>query len=185
MWALQQAARDRQRASRASNRRRVRRICNGRLRTHYRDKGRGSSHAGAGRDRRLTVDGRPTGAKNRRKMMEARHFSQDRMRSWGGHIPRSRAAIRNRDLLGSESVRRRNRINFTRFRRGVRQTPGENSAQGSGLASRMPCRCRAVCVLSRPQGPEKLRLNAGYRISAAHEECARSAGASKWPRRVI
>ena len=185
MWALQQAARDRQRASRASNRRRGRRICSGRLRTHYRDKGRGSSHAGAVRDRRLTVDGRPTRGQKPAKDDGSPTFFSGSNAFMGGHIPRSRAAIRNRDLLGSESVRRRNRINFTRFRRGVRQTPGENSAQGSGLASRMPCRCRAVCVLSRPQGPEKLRLNAGYRISAAHEECARSAGASKWPRRVI
>jgi hypothetical protein len=74
--APQQAADARQPAPLAPNRRRGRRIRNGRLHAPYRDNGRGSSHAGAGRDERLSIDGRPNQGKNRQKMMEVADFRE-------------------------------------------------------------------------------------------------------------
>ena len=113
-------------------------------------------------------------------------FPGDRMHSWGAAHPVARAPRTgtvicvgaNRLVGGIESISR----DFDTAREAnTRRIP----PQGSDLASHTPCRCRAACALSRPQGPEKLHLNAGYRISAAHEERARSAGASKWPRRNL
>lgn len=73
----------------------------GGLRTHYKDYVRGSSHAGAGNNGRLTVDGRPTRAKSRQKMMEARHFSRSEGILRCGTSRRSRNATWNRDLRES------------------------------------------------------------------------------------
>jgi hypothetical protein len=140
VWAPQQAACARQRASRASNRRQGHQIRSERLRTHYRVNGRGSSRAGAGSRGRLTINGRPTRAKNRRKMMEVQHFagSEDIYRV--RRNPALARAIWNRVSRGIESARQCHRINFTRFRRSAGQPRGENSQSGPGLASRTPCR---------------------------------------------
>ena len=144
MWAPQQAARARRRASRASNRRRGRRIRSGRLRTYYRDNGRGSSHAGAGRDGRLTVDGRPTRAKNRRKMMEARHFSGSNAFMECG-TPAARAP-RSGTVICVESNRSAggHRINFTRFR--TRREANTRRKLRAGIRSSV---AHAVPMLSR------------------------------------
>jgi hypothetical protein len=47
------------------------------------------------------------------------------------------------------------------------------------------CRLLKVGVSPRPQKPGNKRLNARYEISAVREECARSTGAAKWPRRNL
>jgi hypothetical protein len=93
---------------------------------------------GTGRDGCLTVDGRLTRAKTRRKMMKARSLSGSGTFIECGKSLRSRAAIWNRDLRGIESGRRRYRINFPRFRKRMRQPRAENSPQRSGLAPRPP-----------------------------------------------
>ena len=185
MWAPQQAARVRQRASFASNRRRGRRIRYGRLRTHYRGYVRGSSHAGAGHNGRLTVDRtanqgqKPAKDDGSPAFLEiGRHFGCGTSRRW-------RAATWNRDLPESNQSAKRHRINFTRFRRDACGEHGETSPQGSVLAARMPCRLLGRVRVIETIRPGKARLNAGYGISAAREQCAQSARVSKWPRRNL
>ena len=58
---------------------------------------------GLGREGRLTVDGRPTRAKSRRKMVKARYFSESNAAKVCGKTRRLRAAIWNRDWRGIES----------------------------------------------------------------------------------
>ena len=107
---------------------------------YYRDNGRGSSRAGAGRDGRLTADERPIRTKNRRKMMGSPIFLGIEHIIACGESRRLRAAIRNRDLRGIESpagdIESISR-DFDAAREANRQ---RNSLQGSGLASRTPCR---------------------------------------------
>ena len=177
MRAPQQAADARLHAPLAPNRRRGRRIRNRRLHTHYRDNGRGSSHAGAGRDWRLSVDGRPNQGKNRQKMMEVGDFleqtaSMERS-SPGASAQRSGTAM----CVESHRPRRRYRINFTRFRLGARQTHGE-LPQKPDPASRTSCRLLSRLRVLKTAEPGKMRLNARYGGSAIREECARSAGVS-------
>jgi hypothetical protein len=62
--------------------------------------------------------------------------------------------------------------------RRVRQT---DSPKRSGVASRTLSRRCA----SKITEPLNVRLSARYGISAVREECARSVGASKWPRRNL
>jgi hypothetical protein len=62
-----------------------------------------------------------------------------------------------------------------------RQTDRENALQRSGVASRTVSR---RCV-TKTMEPGNMRLNARYGVSAVREQCARSAGASKWPRRNL
>ena len=71
---------------------------------------------------------------------------------------------------------------FRDFDAALGQTHGENSLPGSGLAARMPCGLLSVIETTEPGN---MRLNARYGMSAAREECPRSDGAPKWPRRNL
>jgi hypothetical protein len=178
--APQQAADARQHASLAPNRRRGRRIRNGRLHTHYRVIGRGSSMRAQAANERLSVGGRPNQGKTRQKMMEV------------GDSPGSKCIYRVRQppppgacaqrsgtatCVESNRPRRRYRINFTRFRLGARQTHGE-LPQKPDPASRTSCRLLSRLRVLKTAEPGKMRLNARYGGSAVREECARSAGVS-------
>ena len=172
MWAPQQAARARHRASLASNRRRGRRIRSGRLRTHYRVSGSCSSVTGAGCDGRLTLNGPPTWAKNRRKRMESpifrgigRHYVLLSVEKPGVCARRSGTLTR----VESNRLVRCHRINFPRFRRGAWANTWRKLLPESGLAARMPCRLLSVIETA---GPGNMRLDARYGKSAAREECA-------------
>jgi hypothetical protein len=91
----------------------------------------------------------------------------------------------NRDLRGTESGRRRYRINFTRFRKRMRQPRGENAPQRSDLASRPPVPIAERLGATETTEPGNMRPNARYRILAVREERARRSGASKCPRRNL
>ena len=193
MWAPQQAARARQRASPTSNRRRDRRIRRGRLRphyrgrlhTHYRVSGPSSSETSAGRDGRPPFDGRPTRAKNRERGWKSRYFAGSEGIAECSETRRLRAAIWNRDSRGIEfgPPIPPNQFHAISARRG--QPRGKNSLRRSGLASRTPCRLLSRLRVIETIEPGNMRLNAPYRISAVREECARGAGASKCPRRNL
>ena len=62
-----------------------------------------------------------------------------------------------------------------------RQTDRENALLRPGVASRTLSR---RCV-TKTMEPGNMCLNARYGVSAVREESARSAGASKWPRRNL
>src|SRR5207302_5026265 len=119
------------------------------IHTYYRDNGRGSSHADAGRDGRISVDGAQPAQKNRRKMMESRYFSGSegiyRGSKSGACTPRSGTVIcvqSNRPAGDVESISR----DFDAAREA---TDGENSPQRSDLASPTPRR-----LLSRLRATE-------------------------------
>ena len=99
-----------------------------------------------------------------------------------GETRRLRAPIWNRDSRGIESARRCHRINFPRFRRDAWANTWRKLLPESGLAARMPCRLLRVIETAEPWN---MRLNARYGMSAAREECPRSDGAPKWPRRNL
>ena len=149
MRAPQQAARARQRASLASNRRRGRRIRSGQLRTHYRVSGSCSLVTGAGCDGRLTLNGPPTRAKTGERGWKARYFVGSEGTMYlciieCGETRRLRAPIWNRDSRGIESARRCHRINFPRFRCDAWANTWRKLLPESGLAARMPCRLLSV-----------------------------------------
>ena len=99
-----------------------------------------------------------------------------------GETRRLRAPIWNRDSRGIESARRCHRINFPRFRCDAWANTWRKLLPESGLAARMPCRLLSVIETAEPGN---MRLNARYGMSAAREECPRSDGAPKWPRRNL
>ena len=99
-----------------------------------------------------------------------------------GETRRLRAPIWNRDSRGIESARRCHRINFPRFRRDAWANTWRKLLPESGLAARMPCRLLSVIETAESWN---MRLNARYGMSAAREECPRSDGAPKWPRRNL
>ena len=168
MWAPQQAARARQRASLASNRRRGRRIRRGRFRTYYRVSGPCSSVTAADRDGRLPLNGPPKQGKKPAKAGGSpifrgigRHYRVRRNPAFcarrSGTLPRVES---NRPVGAVESISRD-------FDAAPRQTHGENSLPG--LAARRPCRLLSVIETAEPGN---MRLDARYAISAARGECA-------------
>ena len=103
MWAPQQVARARHRASLASNRRRGRRIRSGRLRPIIES----MDEAHRGRAQAATAVSLPTNAQSGQKTgergWEARYFSGSNTSWRAARAGGLRAAIRNRDLRGIES----------------------------------------------------------------------------------
>ena len=128
-----------------------------------------------------SMDPQP-GQKTCERGWKARYFAGSEGIIECGETRRLRAPIWNRDSRGIESARRSHRINFPRFRRDAWANTWRKLLPGSGLAARMPCRLLSVLETAEPGN---MRLNAGYGISAAREECPRSEGAPKWPRRNL
>jgi hypothetical protein len=60
-----------------------------------------------------------------------------------------------------------------------------NLPAGIGLAARMTCLLLSRLRVIETTEPGKARLSAEYEISAAREQCARSAGISEWPWRNL
>src|SRR4051794_34388475 len=118
--------------------------------THYRDNGQGSSHAGAGRDWRLSVDGRPNRGKNRQKMMEVGDFREQtasmERSSPGASAQRPGIAMCVESIAPPAISNQFHAISTWR----VRQTHG--TPQKPDPASRTSCR-----LLSRLQCPEDRR----------------------------
>jgi hypothetical protein len=127
---------------------------------------------------------RPTSAKNPRKMMEARDSRGRNAFTGCGTSRRSHAAIWNRNGRGIESARWRLESisrDFDTAREAItrRKLPtGSDPAVAHAVPADPP-----ACHRDRRAG--KTRLNAEYGISPAREECARSDGAPKWPRRNL
>lgn len=106
---------------------------------YYRDNGRGSPRAGAGRDGRLTADERPIRTENRRKMMGSPIFLGIEHIIACRKSRRLRAAIRNRDLRGIESPANDVESISRDFDAGREANRQRKLPQGSGLASRTSC----------------------------------------------
>ena len=140
---------------------------------YYRDNGRGSPRAGAGRDGRLTADERPIRTKSRRKMMGSPIFLGIEHIIHHSVPQKPALALRNRDLGGIESpagdVESISR-DFDAAREANRQ---RNSLQGvtSRVAHAVPIAEPSACHQG-PQSPETCAQNARYGISAVREECA-------------
>jgi hypothetical protein len=128
---------------------------------------------------RLTVGGRPTRAKNRRNpIFRGIGRSHYRVRE-SRRLP---AVIRNRDLRGIESPTG-DIESISRDFDAAREMNSENSLQR--IMSRGARRADYICVSPRTTEPGNMRPNARHGISAVREQCGRSAGASKWPRRNL
>ena len=170
MWAPQQAARARQRASLASNRRRGRRIRRGRFRTYYRVSGPCSSVTAADRDGRLPLSGPPKQGKKPAKADGSPIF-----RGIGRHYRmRRNPAFARADLepclawnrIGPSAPSNQfHAISTRRLGKHMAKTPCP------GQVSRRVRPRRLLSVIETAE-PGNMRLDARYAISAARGECA-------------
>src|SRR6185436_14194368 len=138
-----------------------------------------------GREGRLTIRGPPNQRQKPAKDDGSPRFSGSKCICRVRHIP----PLARRDLEPERAWNRIGplapRINFPRFRHRTRGShTAETPHRGQIQPSRTLCwwiRLRATETAE----PGKTRLNAEYGISPAREECARSDGAPKWPRRNL
>jgi hypothetical protein len=162
----------------ASNRRRGRRIRSGRLRPII--ESMNEAHRVRARLRRASHGQRtPNQDKKPAKDDGKPDISRDRTHHRARQEP-ARARRGLEPIFSAESNRpltMSNQFHAISTRR-VRQT---DSPKRSGVASRTLSRRCA----SKITEPLNVRLSARYGISAVREECARSVGASKWPRRNL